>query len=399
VNDFRFDPPAVGVTPELQWVLGAAFGPAAAVEGGGVDADRALEVATQLDLLSRIGARVDERALAASLGEGAARTVAERARSTAAQGLRVRAMAARVGRIAEGLAIDAVVLKGGALLLHGAVAPGARNVGDIDVLVPASRARELQAALVADGWSESDLPESRHQLAILAHPSGVAVEVHVLLPGVRIGGGDATAEEVLAGGMTEAVAGLPDGCRVAGRGLLLAHLLVHGVHQHGLAPAAYPMARLLADVQDLVPSREVWDGFLGGGFRWIEGVVSRREAEAVWGVVSRLGGGEDPAGVLGGDDDAGRLLRHVVAGALDEGYRESLKLRDLGRASGEGGWLRTARKALLLTRGQIDAIYGKPTGELGYVGWRLWRPFDLVLRAARYALASVRLKARGARGR
>ncbi len=343
-----------------------------------------------LDLVPRIGARVDLAILAGAVGREAAEQIKARAQSTAGQGLRVRAMAEQVGRMARAAGIDAVIAKGGALLLLDAVPAGARNVGDLDVLVPKGEARALQAALIDGGWIESDLPESGHQLPILGHRSGVAVEVHTELPGVRFGTGDATAEEVISRGLHRQVGT----CRVVSEDLLLAHLIAHGVHQHGLAPGAYPMARMLADVQDLVPSQAEWERFLDGGFHWISRVVSRREAEAVWAVVERLGGGEDPAAVMGGNDDAGRLLRHIVAGALDEGYAQSLKLRDAARASGDSSWFGAGKKAVFLTRGQIDAIYGQPASELGYLGRRLWRPFDLALRAGRYGWAWVKLRVR-----
>ena len=103
----------------------------------------------------------------------------------------------RIAERARAAGIDAVIAKGGALLLLDAVPAGARNVGDLDVLVPKGEARALQAALIDGGWIESDLPESGHQLPILGHRSGVAVEVHTALPGVRFGTGDATAEEVI----------------------------------------------------------------------------------------------------------------------------------------------------------------------------------------------------------
>ncbi len=47
----------------------------------------------------------------------------------------------------------------------------------------------------------------------------------------------------------------------------MAHLLVHGLGQHGFSPGAYPLIQLLADLQDL--------GFTGEqGERFMEGRVS-----------------------------------------------------------------------------------------------------------------------------
>jgi hypothetical protein len=106
-----------------------------------------------------------------------------------------------------------------------------------------------------------------------------------------------------------------------------------------------------------------------------------------------LGAGEDPAEVAAGDDDEGVLLRHLLAGVLDESYAQSMKFRsltakpkDVTRAR---ALAKTMRGALLPTRAQIDILYGPPRSELGYWGRRLWRPFDLVGRACRYGTAWV----------
>jgi len=395
MTEFRFDPRRFQASPAVCWLLGAAFGPPESVGCFElVNPDELLATGDRLDLLQRAGARIDGHVLAASIGKAAGDEIAARVRSTAGHALRVRASTGKVGRIAWAEGIDSVVIKGGALLLLDAVPPGARNVGDLDVLVPKGCAERMQTALIDAGWVASDLPESGHQLPILGHPSGVPVEVHVEIPGVKLGVGNATTEEVIATGLCRQGVGLPEGCRVVSIDLLLAHLIVHGIHQHGLAPGAYPMARMLADVQDLVPSQIEWERFLGGGFRWISHVVSRREAEAVWAVVDRLGGGENPEAVMGGNDDAGSLLQHIVNGALDDEYCQGLNLQNVVRASGDSSWFYVGKKALFLTRGQIDIVYGKPTTELGYLGRRLWRPFDLTLRAWRYGWAWVKHKVR-----
>ena len=171
--------------------------------------------------------------------------------------------------------------------------------------------------------------------------------------------------------------------------VMLAHVLVHGIAQHGLSPHGYPMARMLADVQDLGADDQVWQN----ACRWIERDVSREEVEAAAGLAERLAAGEDPAEVAVVEDGAGTMLRHLVAGVLDEGYAHSMKFRSLTDKPRDMGRVRAAAKtmrgALLPTKAQIDILYGPPRTELGYWGWRLWRPFDLVLRAVRYGGAWV----------
>jgi hypothetical protein len=118
----------------------------------------------------------------------------------------------------------------------------------------------------------------------------------------------------------------------------------------------------------------------------------------VVGLVVRLGAGEDPTAIAAADDGAGVMLRHLVAGATNESYAHSLKFRSLRDRPREMGaaraTARTLQGALFLTRGQVDKLYGPPKTELGYWGWRLWRPFDLLLRAARYGGAWVRQRFR-----
>ncbi len=183
--------------------------------------------------------------------------------------------------------------------------------------------------------------------------------------------------------------GMGDGCFLPNDEVMLAHVLVHGIAQHGLSPQAYPMARMLADVQDLGADDQVWQN----ACRWIERDASREEVEAVAGLAEHLAAGEDPAEAAVVEDAAGTMLRHLVAGVLDEGYAQSMKFsglmakpRDIG---GVRALAKTLRGALLPTNAQIDILYGAPRTEFGYWGWRLWRPFDLVLRAVRYGAASV----------
>jgi hypothetical protein len=62
----------------------------------------------------------------------------------------------------------------------------------------------------------------------------------------------------------------------------------------------------------------------------------------------------------------------------------------LGGGSPLRGWLAAARQALLLSRSQVDAIYGRPTSAWGYAARRLWRPIDLARRALRSRSAARR---------
>jgi hypothetical protein len=260
----------------------------------------------------------------------------------------------------------------------------------VDVLVPEDAAGVFRDRLLANGYEDSGMPDSVHQLSPVTHPAGVVVEVHTMVWGVRprAAGRSADLRVLLDEGLCTAAGDLGEGCFVPTREVLLAHVLVHGIAQHGLAPAAYPMTRMLADVQDLGLDEDGWSRFLDGGLRWISSDVSRVEAEAVAKLVRRLGAGDDPVEIAGEDSNPSRMLRHVVAGVLDEAYQRSLKIRGFAGGQCEGGragaMVRDIGKAVWLTDAQIDAIYGRPRSRFGYLARRVLRPFDLVVRAVRY---------------
>jgi len=364
-----------------------------------MDRARAGWVAERLSLQARIGGRTPRPLLEREVGTELAVELGRHARATAGAALLGEKVCRDLAARARPLGVPLVFLKGVALHLTGVAPPGQRPLGDVDVLAPSGRVGELQAALVASGMAAMDVVPGEHQLQSLLHQTGMTVEVHRCVRGVRLGGsGSATAEELLAAGLCAPAPGLSDGSFVPGRELLAAHLLVHGLAQHGLDPGSYPMGRMIADAQDMGLVGERFDEVLAGPFAWIARDVSVDEAAAVSAVVERLAAGEDPGAVAGGEDPAGRLLRHVVAGVLDPRYRASIHLAglaDLVPAGGRGSRLaHLLRSSVWLTRSQVDAIYGPPRTEVGYLGRRLWRPFDLVWRVCRYGLAWARYRFR-----
>jgi len=149
------------------------------------------------------------------------------------------------------------------------------------------------------------------------------------------------------------------------------------------------MARMLADVQDI----GIGDDARKDAFRLIRRDASLLEVKAVSGLARRLGAGEDPAILAGDNDGEGAVLRHLLASVLDVKYAQSMKFRSLAAAPTEVSNIRafakTMRDAVLLKKAQVDTLYGPPRTRLGYLGWRLWRPFDLIVKAGRYAAAWV----------
>jgi hypothetical protein len=381
---------------ELRWLLRRAFGPAAeSVQGSsGLAFEPLRDRAQRFDLAARIGARTPQEALTAELGPEAAQWFRKQHSQAAARFLIAEAVCRELAEAGHRLKIPLIFLKGSALQLSGMAAVGSRNMGDIDVLVPGDGTGRLQAALVESGCTVLEAPESEHQLQHLSHRLGLGIEVHKIVLGVRLtGGSSAMADDLIDADHVQSAPGLGNGCFLPCDEVMLAHVLVHGIAQHGLSPEAYPMARMLADAQDLGVDGGRLAAFLDGGFAWIADDVSREEVEATTRLALRLGAGEDPADVAAAEDAVGRVLRHLVAGAIDEGYVHSLKFRGLTDRPRDMGRLRAAvrtlRGAVLLTKAQVDILYGPPRTGLGYWGWRLWRPFDLVARAVRYTSAWV----------
>lgn len=400
----RLDPPPVELTPEVRWVLLRAFGPRSAPPpaGGspsaplGVDPARCLEVARLFDLSARIAARTGGDALAAELGaEAAAAFRSDRARC-AARGLALLEAGRVVAAAAAEIALPVAFLKFAALELGGLVAPGSRGACDVDVLTPADRAAELQQVLVERGFAAAGTAYE-HQLPALVHPGGGAVEVHLMLPGVAVAGGrDASFADLERAGMlvpTEPVLVPAELALVPVAPALAAHLLAHGLGQHGAQPAAYPALRLMADLVDL--------GFAGPdgaalarAAGALAAAIPAEEVEAARALAATLAAGELPA--PGRPEE--RLLRHALAGRLDPDYGRALKLALFAPPPGEGPRpVRLARSlwaAVALSRAQVDALYGPPRHPLGYLTRRLARPFDLLLRLVRYTASARRLARR-----
>ncbi len=296
-----------------------------------------------------------------------------------------------------------MLLKYAALRASGALVAGGRLASDVDLLVAAERAAELQEVLLGRGFTTAGLSGYEHQLPLVSHPRLGAVEVHLHLPGLRPpgGGGFARLEDLEAAGALCAVAPAP-GAGLAGAGglsvptrpLLAAHALAHGLLQHGWAPAAYPPFRMVSDLVDLGLGAPEGDALLAAALPWLAAELDPDEAWAARELCSRLAGGAWAA--TGGEaEPAERLVAHFLAGALDPLYRRSLGLRRLGGARTEGrgaaAWRRRIGKALFPTRAEVDAIYARRHGRGAYLARIAVRPFDLAWRLVRAAAARLAL--------
>ena len=391
-----------------------AFGPAAAPAAAPVEPAAALALARRFEVSARIAARQGRERLAAELGEEAAAGFARDRVAAAAVSMRLMAAAGQVAVIAATAATTApagiplAFLKFAALEGAGRLVAGSRGACDVDVLAPAGRAAELWQALVAAGWRAADHPGYEHQLAALSHPERGVVEVHRLVPGLRLGGGgSATWDDLERAGLLvplPAALGFAGRCSAPAPEVAAAHALVHGLGQHGFSPAAYSLLKMVADLLDL--GEGAGDGALTPrALAWVARDVPGPEAEAVRRLCARLAAGEDPLGWSGPQaSQEATLLRHVLAGRLDADYAQALRLGLFRpQPSDRPPALRLARAvwdAVALSNAQIDAIYPppqhpghRPRTRLGYLGRRLARPFDLLLRLATYGTRWLKLRA------
>lgn len=386
----RFRPPRLAVPPEVRWMLLRAFGPADAPFRGAVDPAAAFAAARLFEMPARIAARQGKSRLAAELGEETAERFLRERMAVTASGLRLLALAREVAGAAGGLGLPLAFLKFMALEGAGLDAAVHRAACDIDVLAPAGRAAELQEALIASGCRPSELAAGEHQLPALKHPGGAVVEVHRVMLGVRPdGGASATLEILERAGLLAPAPGFPGPVLVPVPEAQAAHVLVHGLGQHGWWPSSYSLLKMVADLIDLSPA-----ALTPRALAWVEADVPAGEAEAVRRLCQRLAAGDDLLEDASAPEEV--LLRHILAGRLDPDYETALRL-GLFRTqpSDRPPLLRLARSvagALFLTRAQVDAIYGPPRHPLGYLGRQLARPFDLLARLGRSGVRSLRMR-------
>lgn len=387
----RFDPPPVRLTPELGWVLLRAFGPVAEAAPLPVDGARVFQVARLYTAASRIGGRCSPDALTAEVGEDAARSFRRLYVATAERAIVLAGLARLVGETAAAIGEQVVLLKGVALHVGGIVPPGWRVAVDVDVLASPRTAAPLHAELRRRGLVPLGIADCEHHLQPLRHPCGRCVEIHPALHGVG-SDRDLDADDLVQLGLAipiKAWAGvlLPD------REVLAAHLLIHAIALHGDRPRDYPLMRLAADLVDLYPDAAAWRAFRERGAPLVAGHLDRDECAAAEALGLALRSGRVPvspawevdagaAALLEGAAGAEALLRHLLAGSVDHAYANSLRLASFLRRPSGGtapvALLRRAWRTVMLSRAQIDEIYGVPRSRVGYWVRRAWRPFDLV---------------------
>lgn len=385
------DPPTIILEPALRWALVRAFGPLQAIYPRPPDPAEVVAMARRFDLAARIGGRHPLSALARELGGRAAAQLAMEHAIAREVAVRLGALAKLVAETAEAAQAPIALLKFGALRASGRVGDGLRRAGDVDLLVPEERAEALARLLTKRGLAPSGFRDEPHHLAQMRNADGYGVELHVHVPFVCVSPErrNATYSDLMVAGLLEP-SNLSGTCSVPCIEVLVAHAIVHALAHHR-EPGGYPPFRMVGDLVDLGAFSD--QGLLGNRARpFAADAISATEWCAALALARRLAeadGALFEAELVSTGE--GLLLRHLVAGVLAEDYRSALRLRStLGAERSLGGWLEAARRAVFLTHAQIDVIYGRPRSRLGYLGWSVLRPFDLLRRVAKYAAQALR---------
>ncbi len=376
----RFAPPRISATPELCWVLARAFAAPDRVVPGPMNPQRGISLAMDLDLLGRIASRIPAAQLAEEVGTpGKQAAIAERHR-VAASTLRILRTAGRVADTAAMTGIPVAFLKGAALHLSGQALVSARGASDVDVLVPAGRAADLQQALLARGFRPRGATRSPHHLAPLGQQADPWVELHLEVPGVTVPGspGPMTFDALAANDLLLPLATQPGRAWVPASAILAAHALVHGIDDHGFGADRYPLMRMPCDIADIVAATPLGPSIAERVQRFVGDGVRDVEMRAAFSLVDRLLRGD--LSLVCDPSPAGRLLSHLLAGAVDPDYRDALRLRQI---------------AFLLRHGSLALLGHKLGQRLDVLSPRAGpdRMWKAVLMLARMVRAEIRVRA------
>ncbi len=170
----------------------------------------------------------------------------------------------RIREALQPLGIEPILLKGTAYLMAGLPASQGRVFGDVDILVPKARIAEIEAALLANGWSfqdELDAYDERyyrewmHEIPPLTHEHrGSSLDVHhtILPPSARI--------QVNTAALFEDTRALPTqpGVRVLAPVTMVLHSAAHLFHEGELEKGLRDLFDLDALLRDFGRAPEFW---------------------------------------------------------------------------------------------------------------------------------------------
>ncbi|MFT7722598.1 MAG: nucleotidyltransferase family protein [Roseateles sp.] len=174
----------------------------------------------------------------------------------------------RIQAALQPLGVAPILLKGSAYLMAGLPASAGRVFGDVDILVPRDRIADIEAALLAHGWSfQDDLDayderyyrEWMHEIPPLTHEQrGSSLDVHhtILPPTARI--------RVNTAALFEDAQELPGhpGVRVLAPATMVLHSATHLFHEGELEKGLRDLFDLDALLRDFGRDPGFWDALL-----------------------------------------------------------------------------------------------------------------------------------------
>jgi hypothetical protein len=331
VRPLAFKPPGFALDAGLEWILMRALGPlewrpSTPLAGD----DRLFDTALQLDVASRIAARHPVEALTRELGPDVVQRFREEYLHTVARDALLGRALDLLLRLAATAGVPCILLKYAALArMEGILSKGARSATDLDVLVPNAAAKGFRTRLLKEGYVDTALPASAHQLSALRDPHGVLVELHVHVPGVNLGMDQPflRAQDLIERGLTH----LAGEALIPAPAVLIAHALAHGLVQHARAPHMYSPLKTFADLADL---RQAGHAAFEDSLAYLAGAMTGEDARDALVLAKALGDGALDGAMRG---SPGVLLRHALASRLDSRYAARLRLRLL-TAPGPTGW-------------------------------------------------------------
>jgi hypothetical protein len=268
--------------------------------------------------------------------------------------------------------IPLVFLKGCALEFLGCSPKGSRNTHDVDVLLPRDRCREFADVLKGRGFRSSGSCRAYSHLPPMVHDSGVVIEVHFQMSRVEVEGvvtpdGDdlskaGCCQTVPFDGMDVVVPSTP---------ILVAHLIAHGIAQHGSSPEHYPISRMFGDLIDVDQHLGDVHNLIARSKAVLEPRVNEDEILGLQQLTRALARGrcEDERFQ---NTPGRRLLEHAVAGAKSRAYNQSLAFDRVFRSGP------TIDRGAIVRRfvrqpSPIEAVIKAARFSMNLVGAAFWR--------------------------
>jgi hypothetical protein len=334
-------PPSVPIDAELLWVLLRAFGPIEASVPDG-NRERRLDIATALQLVTRIASRHQLDLLGSEVGYEATESQTIMLRGQVAQGLAILESERLVCELAKRREIPCVLLKFAALRRYGVANVSTRPSIDLDLLVNDGDVEEWGRALEDAGAVQQKHWVPGYHPAVYCTPNGINVELHVRLPYLHTvaEARSVSLKELRDASLLSPIDPTTPYIFLPRKDFLAAHLIAHGLVQHVYAPTFYPSLRLLADMVDLGLWKE--DGLIEGTARWVVDDLPSEEIRGLAQLAKLAATGTIP-NVVGSGEPAERVLYHLLASALDRTYQRKLRRKRLAQVLSDVGALETVR--------------------------------------------------------